>query len=112
VLGVPLGARSAHVVELGAIGIEQGAGERLEDVGDIHAKELVRMASPGACSGHRVLRVSGATMTPARIVPMSCRCRADVVCGRLGIVCIAGASGEVPNFRRAEEASGCAARFC
>ena len=35
VLGVPPGARSAHVVEPGAIGIEQRAGERLEDVGDI-----------------------------------------------------------------------------
>ena len=55
VLGVPLGARSAHVVELGAIRIEQGAGERLEDVGDIgeQARRLALQLMGSDYGSHR-----------------------------------------------------------
>src|ERR1700730_15556057 len=37
-LGVPLGAGSAHVVQLGSIGVEQGVGQSVDEVSEVDSR--------------------------------------------------------------------------
>src|SRR5215470_4655113 len=59
VLGVPLGAGTAHVVELGAVAVEQAPGQVPEDVGEVGGKTLRRAAGgqPANCLSHDPLRL-------------------------------------------------------
>jgi hypothetical protein len=45
-LGVPLGAGSAHVVQLGSVGVEQGVGETVNEVSKVD-RQTWRLAAGG-----------------------------------------------------------------
>src|SRR5215471_21446075 len=62
VLGVPFGPWTAHVVQLGPIGVEQRLGQTLEEVDDVEGKLRIlavsgELASYGRCPDHGAIRL-------------------------------------------------------
>jgi hypothetical protein len=58
VLGMPLGARAAHIVELGPVSVEQASGQVLEEVGEVggQALGLAAVGRPANWLSHDPLR--------------------------------------------------------
>src|SRR5262245_54876479 len=61
-LGAPLGARSAHVVQLGTVGIEQRLGEVVEQVAEL-CRQAAAIAAEVAYANHGPAHQHGDTAT-------------------------------------------------